>query len=387
MIMIFKSKNPVFAILVAAGRGLRAGGEKPKQFHMVGGRTVAEWSYLALASHPRIEQIIIVAPAEGASPFRDALHSKSTTCVSGGPTRSASVKAGLDAIQNGSGLVLIHDAARPGLSHDVIDRVLYALETHRAAAPALPVVDALWKGSKNGEVEGIQDRAELYRAQTPQGFDVETIKTAHEEFQEDAADDVEVVRAAGTPVAIVQGSENNFKYTVPEDLPRLEKLLGAAMDIRVGNGFDVHKFGPGDHAMLCGIRVDHSQAMVGHSDADVGLHTITDAIYGALADGDIGTHFPPSDPQWKGAESQIFLEHARERVAAGGYVITNVDCTLICEEPKIGPHAEAMRNNVAKLLKIDANQVSVKATTTETLGFTGRKEGIACQATVTLVKP
>ncbi|MGB3554373.1 MAG: 2-C-methyl-D-erythritol 2,4-cyclodiphosphate synthase, partial [Jannaschia sp.] len=235
--------------------------------------------------------------------------------------------------------------------------------------------------------EDVVDRTDLWRAQTPQGFHTEALRAAHAAFAGDAADDVAVARAAGLDVAIVPGDEDNIKITGPEDFARAERLLGRrnAMDVRVGSGFDVHRFGPGDHVMLCGVAVPHGRGLQGHSDADVGLHTIADAIYGALAEGDIGTHFPPSDPQWKDAESGQFLSHAADLARIRGYAISHIDCTLICETPKIGPHATAMRGRVATLIGIDRGRVSVKATTTERLGFAGRGEGIACQATATLV--
>lgn len=231
------------------------------------------------------------------------------------------------------------------------------------------------------------DRAGLWRAQTPQGFDLKAILAAHEAFDGDPADDVEVARAAGLDVTIVTGDEANLKITGPDDFARAETVLkGPSMDIRVGNGFDVHRFGEGTQVWLCGVPIPHERGLQGHSDADVGLHTVTDAIYGALAQGDIGTHFPPSDPQWKGAESHIFLSHAVELAAEMGFSLSNADLTFLCERPKIGPHAPQMRARLAELLRIETDRVSVKATTTERLGFTGREEGIAAMATVTLVK-
>jgi 2-C-methyl-D-erythritol 4-phosphate cytidylyltransferase/2-C-methyl-D-erythritol 2,4-cyclodiphosphate synthase len=287
--------------------------------------------------------------------------------------------------------VLIHDAARPLVTRAVIDGVLDALERHDGAAPALAVTDALWRGE--GTVTGTEDRDGLWRAQTPQGFGLEAIRAAHDALAATgatAADDVAVARAAGLTVAITPGDEANLKITTPGDFDRAASLIereGTAMDIRTGNGFDVHRFGPGDRVILCGVEIPHERALQGHSDADVGLHTVTDAIYGALGEGDIGTHFPPSDPQWKGMESHVFLTHAVDRAAARGFRIGNADLTLICERPKIGPHAAAMRAELARLLRIDPDRVSVKATTTERLGFAGREEGIAAMATVTLVAP
>ncbi len=372
------------ALIVAAGRGLRAGGDVPKQWRMLAGRRVADWTVDAFRAAPGVGRIVLVLHPDDmarATEYPDA------TCVPGGATRGASVRAGLEALA-GSRVdnVLIHDAARPLVGQDVIAAVLRALDSHRGAAPALPVTDALWRGVE-GRVAGSQDRAGLYRAQTPQGFDFAAILAAHRADPGDAADDVEVARAAGIEVAIVPGDARNLKLTEAGDFARAEALMGQAMDIRVGNGFDVHAFGPGDHVVLCGVRVPHDRGLVGHSDADVGMHAVTDAIYGALAEGDIGRHFPPSDPQWKGAASEIFLRHACDLARARRYRVSQVDLTLICERPKIGPHAADMQRIMAEILEVETGRVSVKATTSERLGFTGRGEGIAALATATLVSP
>lgn len=376
----------VAALIVAGGRGTRAGPGLPKQYRPLRGEIVLSRTIRAFDAHPAVTEIIVVRHAEDADLFAACRPVISTPLsdVPGGTTRDASVRAGLAAI-DGADLVLIHDAARPLISRAVIDGVLAALDTHDGAAPALPVTDALWRGAD--EVTGTEDRSGLWRAQTPQGFHLDPIRAAHAAHPGGAADDVEVARAAGLRVAITQGDEANLKLTRAEDFTRAGRLMETGMDIRVGNGFDVHRFGPGDHVMLCGVGIPHGRGLQGHSDADVGLHTVTDAIYGALAEGDIGRHFPPSDPQWKGAESHIFLTHAVNLAAQQGYTISNADLTLMCEEPKIGPHATPMRERLAALLRIDLDRVSVKATTTERLGFTGRKEGIAAMATVTLVKP
>ncbi len=304
--------------------------------------------------------------------------------VTGGAERSDSVRRGLALVETEA--VLIHDAARPCVSAAVIDGVIAGLDAAPGAAPGMPVTDALWTGAE-GHVTGTQDRTGLFAAQTPQGFALGAIRAAHDAYVGPAADDVAVACAHGIRVAITAGSADNLKITGPGDFARAARILETSMDIRTGNGFDVHAFGPGDHVMLCGVKIPHDQGLVGHSDADVGLHTITDAIYGALAAGDIGTHFPPSDPQWKGAQSDIFLRHAAALAHSRGFTITHVDCTLICEHPKVGPHAGGMRDAVAEMIGIDADRVSVKATTSERLGFTGRGEGIACIATATLVKP
>ena len=363
-------------LIVAAGRGLRAGGGIPKQLRDLAGRPVLARSVAAFAAYPA--PVVVVVHPDDQATVAEML--PDARLVIGGTTRAGSVRRGLAAVA--SPRVLIHDGARPLVSRGVIDRVLAGLDHAPGAAPALPMTDALWRGTDH--VEATADRTGLLRAQTPQGFHTDALRAAHDAFQGDASDDVEVALAAGLDVAIVAGDEDNIKITGPEDFGRAQRAL--AMDIRVGNGFDVHRFGEGDHVILCGVRVPHGRGLVGHSDADVGLHTVTDAIYGALAAGDIGTHFPPSDPQWKGVDSAIFLEHAIGMAQNRGFTVSNADTTLICEHPKIGPHAAAMRTCLAELLRVETDRVSVKATTTERLGFAGRGEGIACMATVTLVR-
>lgn len=376
----------IVAIIVAAGRGLRAGGAIPKQWQDLAGCSVVERSVLAFLRHPRVDRVVLVLHPEDVAAGRwtgpDAV-----IVVEGGAERAASVRAGL-AAAGSANKVLIHDAARPLVSEALIDRVIAALDRHEGAAPALPVTDALWRGIE-GQVSGTQSRDGLYRAQTPQGFGLAAIRDAHAAYRGPAADDVEVARAAGLNVAIVPGEEANLKITHPEDFSRALGHLGgdAQMDIRTGQGFDVHRFGPGDHVTLCGVVVPHDRGLQGHSDADVGMHAATDAIYGALAAGDIGRHFPPSDPQWKGAASEIFLAHACALVRAAGYRITLIDVTMICERPKIGPYASEMTSEMARISGLDPSSISVKATTSERLGFTGREEGIAALATATLVKP
>jgi 2-C-methyl-D-erythritol 4-phosphate cytidylyltransferase/2-C-methyl-D-erythritol 2,4-cyclodiphosphate synthase len=376
----------IAALIVAAGRGLRAGGGLAKQWRPVAGKSVAQWTVDAFDRHPAVDQIVLVVADDAPRDHLPRTYATELRIITGGTTRAASVLAGLRALEGAADLVLIHDVARPGVPAAVIDAVIAALDTHPGAAPALAVTDALWRG--DGLVEGTVSRDGLWRAQTPQGFHLQAILAAHEAFAGEPADDVEVARAHGLPVAIVPGHEDNLKITTPGDFDRAAAILERTrMDIRTGNGFDVHRFGPGDHVMLCGVAVPHHRGLQGHSDADVGLHTLTDAIYGALAEGDIGTHFPPSDPQWKGAESHIFLTHAVDLAASRGFAITHADVTLICERPKVGPHAAAMRTRLSELLRIGVDRISVKATTTEQLGFTGREEGIAAMATVTLVKP
>ncbi len=371
-------------IITAAGRGMRAGGDVPKQWQMLAKRPVLAHTIDAFAG---FEVVLTVHPDDlerAKSLFSGQIVPE---IVIGGADRAASVRAGLQALAGrGVTKVLIHDGARPLVSRAVINRVLDALDIHPAAAPALPVTDALWRGAEN-LVTGTADRTGLYRAQTPQGFDFEAILSAHLSYTGPAADDVEVARAAGLNVAIVAGDESNIKLTYAQDFARAEKILKEnQMDIRVGNGFDVHAFCKGDHVWLCGHKIAHSKGLLGHSDADVGMHALTDAIYGALADGDIGQHFPPSDPQWKGAASHIFLAHAMQRARERGYSLANCDVTLICERPKIGPHAPAMRAALAAIMGVDVGRVSVKATTSEQLGFTGREEGIAALASATLVQ-
>lgn len=370
------------AIITAAGQGTRMGGP-PKQWRDLGGQTVLERSVAAFSGFARI--VVVVAPEDMARAV--GLLGGRATIVAGGKTRSASVRAGLDVLDGVAiSHVLIHDGARPLVSAEVIFGVVSALQGGaQAAAPASAVVDALWRG-QDGKVTAAEDREGLFRAQTPQGFAFSAILAAHRAYPEGAADDVALARRAGLAVVITGGSEDNLKLTYGPDFDRARRILEHNMDIRLGNGFDVHAFGDGDHVTLCGVAVPHDRGLLGHSDADVGMHALSDAIYGALAEGDIGTHFPPSDPQWGGCDSAHFLSHAAERVRTRGFVVSNVDVTLICEMPKIGPHAPQMRSRLGQILGLDADRVSVKATTSEKLGFTGRGEGIASIATVTLVK-
>ena len=332
-------------------------------------------------NHPDIDELALVLHADD---IERPLECDPDLRITGGADRSGSVRAGLIGLQNRDIThVLIHDAARPCVSDALISEICAALEGSDAIAPALPVTDALWTSSGT-VVDGTQSRDGLFRAQTPQAFNFERILDAHTQFTGTAADDVEVARTAGMDVTIVPGSEDNLKITTQGDFERAERLLAGQMKIRTGNGFDVHAFGPGDQVTLCGVTIPHSHGLVGHSDADVAMHTVTDAIYGALARGDIGLHFPPSDPQWKGAASDIFLRHAVDLADSMGFRLGNVDCTIICELPKIGPHAMTMRQRMSEIMSMDMDDVSVKATTSERLGFTGRGEGIACIATCTL---
>jgi 2-C-methyl-D-erythritol 4-phosphate cytidylyltransferase/2-C-methyl-D-erythritol 2,4-cyclodiphosphate synthase len=353
---------------------VRAGGDVPKQFRPLGGARVVDRAIAAFAAHPGVDAVWTVL---------DAAHlgDVAGNVVAGGATRQASVCNGLEAIAAAGGAerVLVHDAARPMLPASVIDRVLAALDGAPGAIPALPVVDSLRTGADT--VTGEVSRDGLWRVQTPQGFRFDAILAAHRTAAEGATDDAEILRAAGHVVALVEGDEMNMKITGEGDHARLEAMLRVS---RTASGFDVHRFGPGDHVWLCGVRIPHTHGLLGHSDADAGLHALTDALLGCIGAGDIGDHFPPSDPKWKGAASDRFLAHAAALVRARGGIVDHVDVTLICERPKIGPHREAMRRRISEILEIDMDRVSVKATTTEGLGFTGRSEGIAAQATATV---
>lgn len=386
------------ALIVAAGRGTRAGGGVPKQWRPLKGKRVIDWTLQAFRN-AGIQTIVVVLSPEDRDAWNSFGSERDIILTAGGAERAQSVQNGLQALQGLNPTlarpitkVLIHDAARPCTSQALITSVVDALDHGPAAAPALAVTDALWTGAE-GQVTGTQDRSGLFAAQTPQGFQLEAILKAHASHPGGAADDVEVARDAGLEVAIIAGEPDNIKITRPEDFARAARILETEdkmdirPDIRLGNGYDVHRFGPGDSVILCGVEIPHDRSLQGHSDADVGMHAVTDAIYGALAQGDIGRHFPPSDPQWKGAASEIFLAHAADLAREMGFQISNVDCTLVCEYPKVGPHAEKMQAEMARILKIDTDRVSIKATTSERLGFTGRSEGIASLATAALVKP
>ncbi len=373
----------IAALIVAAGRGRRAGGPVPKQWQSLLGKPVARWTLERFAA---IAELIMVIHPDDRKFAENLCDGLDVTLVDGADERAGSVRAGLQALAIAPpDIVLIHDVARPCISIQCIQTVIDTLADHAGAAPALPVTDALWTG-ENGKVTGPQDRTGLYRAQTPQGFRYADIMQAHRDFSGNAADDVEVARAAGLDVAIVPGEERNLKITVPADFHRAAQILKEdKMDIRLGNGYDVHAFESGDHVILCGVEIPHDKALKGHSDADVAMHAVTDALYGAMAEGDIGRHFPPSDPQWKGAASEIFLKHAVDLAQSKGYAISNIDVTIICEKPKVGPHAPAMTARMAEIMGLREDRISIKATTSERLGFTGREEGIASIATATLV--
>jgi 2-C-methyl-D-erythritol 4-phosphate cytidylyltransferase / 2-C-methyl-D-erythritol 2,4-cyclodiphosphate synthase len=378
------------ALVVAAGRGTRLGAPLPKQYLPLAGKPLLRYSLETLARHPAISGIRVVFNPDDRVHYAAASRGLDLLPpVAGGAARQDSVRLGLESLENvAAERVLIHDGARPFLDAATIDRVLDALDAAPAAIPALPLRDTVKRGAA-GIVAETVDRAALWRAQTPQGFHYRPILAAHRAAAgSDLSDDAAVAERAGLAVRLVAGSEENFKVTTSDDLLQAERLLAARQgDIRTGQGFDVHAFGPGDHVWLCGVRVPHPQSLVGHSDADVGLHALTDAILGALGAGDIGMHFPPGDAKWRGAPSHRFLRHAADLVAAAGGSIAHVDVTLICERPKIGPHRSAMVARLAEILAIAPRRVNVKATTTEQLGFTGRGEGIAGQAVATLRLP
>ena len=371
---------PFAAIVVAAGKGMRAGLPLPKQFAPWRGKPVLRHSVEALLA-AGAAPLVVVLPEGGDDAAAVALQGLAGwQAVPGGETRQQSVANGLAHIARAD-RVLIHDAARPDLPRSVIARLLSALENHEGAIPVLPVVDSL-AVDENGLMAGTGDRDALRRVQTPQAFRFADIRAAHERWQErqPPGDDAQVLRSAGGTVALVEGDERLKKLTFAED------FMADRLPVRMGSGFDVHKLEVGEELWLGGIRIEHDKGLAGHSDADVALHAIVDALLGAIGNGDIGSHFPPSDPQWKGASSDLFLAHAAKLVAEAGYRAGNVDLTIICEAPKIGPYRDAMRGRIAALLGTDIAAISVKATTTEKLGFTGRGEGIAAQAVATVIR-
>ena len=376
-------KLRIAALIVAAGQGVRVGGDVPKQYRIVAGKTVLTHAVDALLGHPAIDSVQVVIGGGHESLYAEAIGSRPLPApVTGGAARRDSVIAGLEAID--ADVVLIHDAARPFLPTVVIDRLLAALDSHDGAVPALPMADTLAKG--DGLLGDTVPRDGLYRIQTPQTFRRDAILAAHRAWDaaREATDDAQVARAHGLSVAIVEGDGALEKLTFAADFAAVERTR---MISRTAQGFDVHAFGAGDAVQLGGVTIGHDKALAGHSDADVAIHALVDALLGTISAGDIGSHFPPSDPQWKGAASEIFLARARDLVAEAGGIIDHVDLTIICEAPKIGPHRDAIRARLAGLLGIATGQVSVKATTTERLGFTGRREGIAAQAVATVRVP
>lgn len=374
----------IAAILVAAGTGQRFGADRPKQFSLCAGKPVARWAAERLAG--AVDLLQPVGEAEILTPLLAGI--AHLPVVAGGATRQDSVRAGLEALaQQHPDIVLIHDAARPFVPEGTIPALLEALLVHHGAIPAVPVADTL-KRAASGTISATVPRDGLFRAQTPQAFRFAAILDLHRRHAHDpATDDAALLERAGLSVGLVPGHEDNIKLTYKEDAVRMERILAAPMEPRIGAGFDVHALEAGRALILCGVEVPHERGLAGHSDADVGIHALCDAIYGALAEGDIGRHFPPSEATWKDADSARFLRHAAERIAARGGRLVNADVTLICERPKITPHAAAMIARLAALLGVDPGRISVKATTTERLGFTGRGEGIAAQAAVTVLLP
>lgn len=385
----------ITAIIVAAGSGSRAAGSAPapvpKQFQSLGGRSVLAWSAAAFLADSRVARLVVVHAPGARDQVLAALGGAAgqpVVLVEGGLTRTDSVRAGLAAADITSSWVMVHDAARPGLDQDTLDALVTALEAGAdGAVPVLPVADALWQ-AEGPELVAARDRTGLVRVQTPQAFRLEALAAAYAALPDGAAaaDDAEVARLAGLRVVSVPGSARLDKITWPGDHARMEQTL-APLVPATSTGYDAHRLGPGTHVTLCGVEIAHDGGLVGHSDADVAWHALCDAIYGALCEGDIGKAFPPSDPQWKGAPSRVFLEHAGQRVRDRGGRLVHVDVTVVCEAPRVGPHREAMRAATAAVLGIPVTRVSVKATTTEKMGYTGRGEGIAALASATVLLP
>jgi 2-C-methyl-D-erythritol 4-phosphate cytidylyltransferase/2-C-methyl-D-erythritol 2,4-cyclodiphosphate synthase len=389
-----QSMPQVAAVVVAAGQGLRVGGEIPKQFRRIAGETLLERALSAFAEAPDVTFVQPVIRPDDVDLVRRLTSGMNVLePVAGGATRQASVRAGLEALVScAPDIVLVHDAARPFASASLITRAIEAAEKTGAAIPGLPVTDTVKRIDNTGTIEATLDRNSIRLVQTPQAFAFPALFDAHrralEQGRNDFTDDAALAEWAGIKVSVFAGEPGNIKFTTPEDFARAEAIQSASLgDVRTGSGLDVHAFGPGDHVTLGGIRIPHVQALTGHSDADVALHALTDAILGALADGDIGAHFPPSDPQWRGASSDRFLTFAVERVRARGGRIAHLDLTIVCEAPRIGDYRDRMRANIANLAGIGIERVGVKATTSEKLGFTGRGEGIAAYATATIRLP
>ena len=382
------------AIIVAAGRGLRAGAGGPKQYRTLAGRPVIARAMEPFCTHPGVMAVQPVTNPDDTEMFNAAVAGLNfRPAVGGGATRQASVRAGLEALAElKPDIVLIHDAARCFVTPELISRAITAAGATGAALPVVPVTDTIKQVDANGAVDATPDRATLRIAQTPQAFRFDVILDAHRRAAQDGrdefTDDAAIAEWAGLTVSTFEGDATNMKMTTPEDFAREESRLMAALgDIRTGTGYDVHAFGEGDHVWLCGLKVPHTRGFLAHSDGDVGLHALVDAILGALADGDIGSHFPPTDPQWKGAASDKFLKYAIDRVTARGGRVANLEVTMICERPKIGPLRDAMRQRIAEITGVPVSRVAVKATTSEKLGFTGREEGIAATASATIRLP
>ncbi|WP_033922845.1 bifunctional 2-C-methyl-D-erythritol 4-phosphate cytidylyltransferase/2-C-methyl-D-erythritol 2,4-cyclodiphosphate synthase [Sphingomonas sp. 37zxx] len=380
------AKHRTAALIVAAGQGVRAGGDRPKQYSMLAGKPMLAHSYGAFTDHPAVDAILVVIAEDQVPSLRAAMGD--IPFVTGGATRRDSVRHGIEALERqGFDRVLVHDAARPFVSRAIIDSLLAALVDHKGAVPALPVADTLARG--DARLGDTVSRDELRRIQTPQAFHLPELLAAHRVWPADAeaTDDAQMLRAAGHAVGIVEGDRMLEKVTHPGDFAAAEAAHATNLISRSASGYDVHRLEAGEQLWLGGVLIPHDKGLSGHSDADVGLHAITDALLGTIAAGDIGMHFPPSDPQWKGADSAQFLQHAAGLVAAQSGILDFVDLTLICEAPKIGPHRDAIRSRIADLLGLSISRVSIKATTTERLGFTGRGEGIAAMATATVRLP
>jgi 2-C-methyl-D-erythritol 4-phosphate cytidylyltransferase / 2-C-methyl-D-erythritol 2,4-cyclodiphosphate synthase len=390
-------KRNTIAVIVAAGRGSRAGAGGPKQYRLLGGRAVIARTAEAFLNHPDIDAVRVIIHRDDREEYDAAMgallkNKKLLNPVTGGAERQDSVRLGLESIAEEKPMrVLIHDAARPFIDARTVTRVINALDTNDGAIAALPVHDTIKREGSDRTISATVPREALWRAQTPQGFHFGKILAAHRAAEgKTLTDDAAVAEEAGLTVALVPGSPDNMKLTQAEDFGMAEILLGRKdrqMEYRTGHGFDVHAFEEGKAVIICGVEIPHTHKLKGHSDADVGMHALTDAILGAIGEGDIGDHFPPSDPQWKGAPSHVFLEKARDLVAQQKGRITHCDVTLICEAPKIGPHRDRMRAALAVILGVDERRISVKATTTEELGFTGRREGVAAMATATVALP
>ncbi len=385
----------VAAVIVAAGRGYRAGGEMPKQYREIAGEPVIRPTLAAFLGHAEIDAVQPVIHPDDEQTFRAVTGDLTDMLppVAGGATRQASVRAGLEALRSmAPDIVLIHDAARPFLSGALIARAITAARQHGAAVPAVAITDTVKRIDERDMVSETLDRGRLRTVQTPQAFTFDLIMDFHRRAaaagREDFTDDAALAEWAGHRVSVFAGEATNVKLTTNDDFARAEALRAAALaDVRTGNGFDVHAFGDGDHVMLAGVRIPHTRGVTGHSDADVALHALVDAILGALAEGDIGVHFPPSDPQWRGASSDRFLAFACERVRARAGMIAHLDVTVVCETPRVGPHRDAMRERIAAIAGIPIGRVAIKATTSEKLGFTGRGEGLVAMATATVRLP
>lgn len=383
----------VAALIVAAGKGERAGGGVPKQYRTVAGKPLLRWSLDAMRASPEVGRILVAIGADDEALFRAAADGlDGLEWATGAGTRTGSVSRGLEALANGQApdAVLIHDAARPGLQPSIVAQLCASLETASASAPALKVADALKRADDVGTILADVSRDGLWRVQTPQAFRFPPLLAAYRALAPAASfdDDMAIARAAGMTARLIDGQQALMKVTTAEDLAQVERMLSREhLTPCVGFGFDAHRFGSGDHVTLCGLRIAHDKGLVGHSDADAAWHALTDAILGALADGDIGDHFPPTDPRWRGADSEVFLRHAVDLVARAGGRIVHLDVTLICEQPRVNPHREAMRARTAEVTGVPLHRVSVKATTTERLGFLGREEGLAAQAAATVLLP